>query len=1072
MVVSRYLFSCGVSAFVALTTLCGCTGSSKTTPAPQNQPLTNLNEETARNEQQAQETARALAEMKKQQRDEIDALKSQISDLNVRLKAETDADTIADLRSQMDGLRNQLASSEQRAAKDIAVLQNKLLSLRGTVDSLEGKILDKISSGSLAQNNLAVMQDAMAGHTTLYSLKGTYNTLVIPVEFAPDEGFDGNFKDPSRFTSGVVQEELFGNNPHSLHTYYQHVSGGLLNVTGTVVEPVRVDRGLTYYGKAIAGEHDEHARELVVDALKKLKARIGENSSFWKQFDRWDLNDLDRDGVYNEPDGFLDAVILIYAGKEQAACQSIFDAQNKQPGSDDVSKDDPRRTQALECYNRIWPHRSSIFLPKDSPDFPTHGPKVEGQDRGALGYRINDELYAFDYNMQSEYSDVSTFIHEFGHSLTLPDVYALQGDNNVGSWDIMAENARNFAQEESAYHRMALGWLKPKIINEGETTSAYLGSMNFISPTKRESYASFAGPEFITQFLRGFENKFSITSKVPQSEEPVYSALMVKMKPSVKKVQEVQFPAFVGTTAAYSGRFDNGTRSLRFVVDVPQSGDAMLAFDTIYHVETETNFNSHEKSVRVVTDYDTGSVRVNDEIKDVFRLSSGDEDNDSLVEKNPNCEAPRVLELRGKIIDAVASAAEKQEFKTKLAACQQPVWVTKSYDLSAFRGQRVKMEIAYTTDPGYNEFGIFIDNIRLGNQVLFDFEDGVIPGGEWVASVNGNREVRSNQFYMLEYRDPSETYNSATASYNMDLNIQGSRGMAMLLGKDAGATERERFRLVTLQHQPGVLGWYFDSTYDRRSNTPEVETQKGHGYYLPINNELRELSVPGVFANADFKDANGFYDTALPAYKDTVATQGTEFKCFAYPEFAKYLDGKAPDCSSFDDVNGLNKLHMDGRKLHFSRDSGNNFLPAEQRQHFQVSAPGWLIARGTFTRSSVQTFRSPEAGNFAPMKVWKANASGEMELDPALTAQASVAEPMDHFDDSSSTDAAPHLQDKRFLANRATVQARGFHFRVVSPDAGVAAQYTSPDPDSNASVFRQPKAKILINWDAPVEPSR
>jgi immune inhibitor A len=1012
------------------------TGTKSNSSAPA--PVTNLNEENARNEREARETQRILAE-----------LQAKLA------KLESDAQT-----------SSQATSGEIGALKSqITLLQSKLTSLRSTIDSLENKILEKISSGGLAQNNIAIMQESMANHTSVYTLKGTYNVLVIPVEFAAEENFDGRFVDASRFTSGLAQEELFGNNPNSMHSYYQHISGGMLNVTGKVVEPVRVEKPLTFYGKAITGSKDERARDLVVDSLKKLKERMGEDESFWKKFDTWDLNDLDRDGIYTEADGFIDAVVLVYAGKEQSSCQSIFDPQNKQPASDDVAADDPRKKQALECYNRIWPHRSSIFLPKDSPDFPTVGPKLEGEDRGALGFRITDSLYAFDYNMQSEFSDISTFTHEFGHSLTLPDLYAVQGgDNNVGTWDIMAQNARNFGQEMTAYHRMALGWLAPKIVNEGETTSAYLGSMNFVTPTKRESYSLFQGPELITQLVRGIENKFSITSTVPETNEPVYSAIAVRMKPSKKTVKEIDFPAFAGTTAAYSGRFDNGTRAIKFSVDVPESGSAMLSFDTVYHIETETNFNSRDPEIRVITDYDLGAVKINGETKDQFRLLSGDENFDTLVEKNPACDANSVLELRKKIVSGAATSAEKSAFKTKLAPCAEPAWVKKSYDLSAFRGQKVRMEIAYITDPGYNEFGIFVDNIKLGESALFDFEDGLVPNAEWFASVNGTREVKSSQFYMLEYRDPTETF-TGSGSLNLDQNMQGNAGMAMFLGKDAGATARERFRLVTLHHQPGVLGWYFDSTYDRRSNTPELENQPGRGYYLPINSKLRELTVPGVFASSAFQDSNGFYNTALPAFQQTAAAQGAEFKCFGYPEYSAYLDGKAPDCSGFDSINTLGQLRIGSRTLHFSRDSGNNYLPSAQRNHFQVSSPGWLVSRGNYLRSSVQTFRAPEMGDFAPLKVWKANAAGEMELDTELTAQATIAKPMSTFRDAESSDAAPHLKDKRFLANRATVNVRGFNFRVVSPDAGIISRYNSTDADSNNSTFRKPKAKILIHWE-------
>lgn len=1047
----------------------GCTpaffdSEKPSTPSRKHPSVAKLQDQSGLDNQRIAEESLRLAEMQRQHDAQIAALKAQIGELQQQVAQSTSATEISSLRTRMAELQREVRDNETRTERELAVLRQKIADMRLSVEALETKLVNKLSTGAVAQTNISIMK-SLNGHTQIYQLKGRYNTLVIPVEFAAEPRFDGLFKDRSRFLSGKAQKDLFGNGPDSMHTYYQHASGGLFDVAGEVVEPVRVDRPLTFYGKAVQGAKDEHAKELVVDALKKVKERVGDNPSWWKQFDRWDLNDLDSDGVYSEADGFLDAVVLVYAGKEQAGCQGAFDPKNQQPGSDDVPTDDPRHDAAVECFNRIWPHRSAVFLSKEDPDYPTRGPIVEGEDRGAMGFAITPNTYAFDYNMQSEYSDVSTFIHEFGHSLTLPDVYALQGDNNVGAWDIMASNARNSAQEQSSFHRIALGWLSPKIIEEGESFSAYLGSTNFTSPTQRESLPSFTGPLFSLQTLNRFQHAFSVVSEVPENSEPVYRSLLVRLKPSVKQIQEVELPTSSGQKTAYSGRFDGASRKMKFKVAVPTEGDATLAFDTIYFIETETNFGAPENDIRVVTDYDLGSLSLDGAKKDEFRTISGDNNYDTLNESNNACEVTRVLELRGKLIAKTATPDEKKEFKDKLTVCQAPTWVTKSYDLSAFRGKSVAVEIAYTTDAGYNEFGMFVDNIRVGTTTVYDFENSTIPGTEWVVSTNGQREATSNQLYVLEYRDPLESF-GASGAYNMDQNIQGAQGMSAFLPNDGTLSPRERFRLITLQHQPGVLAWLLDTSFNRRENTPEDPAHLGRGYYLPLNNELRELTYPGVYDNPAFKDDTGFYDLNKQALQDAIKTAGAEYKCFGYSKLAAYLDGKAPACDGYPDLDGLGKLSLGGRKLVQSTDSYNNYLPFEQRTQFAVGNPFRMIRAASGFRGSFQTFRPADAGDFAPLKVWKADADGNMIIDDELTASALRMKPMSRFEDTSSLGNAAHLKDPRFAANRATVPSRGFSFDVVSPDADVLARYTSANPDDNSSIFRRPRVKVILRWDS------
>ena len=300
------------------------------------------------------------------------------------------------------------------------------------------------------------MKERMQGHTQLYTFKGQYKVMVIPVQFSDTPFVNPQFFEKNAAGKIPAQEYLFGDHPLSMTEYYRHASMGKLHVQGEVMPAVTVPGTLARYGEAIEGASDKDARRLVVDALQQVKAQRPD-PRWWSQFDQWDLQDYDGDQHFYEPDGFVDAVVLIYAGKSQASCQRDFDPEVKRPPSAEVPAG-PRHDATVECFNRIWPHRWSISIASDDPLHSTEGPLVEGERRPSMnGLKINEELFALDYNMQSEFSDRSTFMHEFGHSLTLPDIYAKAGDNSVGNWELMAGNAGDSPQELSTFSKLSLG---------------------------------------------------------------------------------------------------------------------------------------------------------------------------------------------------------------------------------------------------------------------------------------------------------------------------------------------------------------------------------------------------------------------------------------------------------------------------------------------------------------------------------------------------------------------------------------------------------------------------------------
>ncbi len=881
---------------------------------------------------------------------------------------------------------------------------------------------------------------SIKGHSKIYPFNGQYRVMVIPVQFS-----DKKFSDEDFFKE-KAQEYIFGNNPNSMTSYYKHVSMGRLELSGEITPIITMKQPLAFYGEAITGRSDKNARGLVVEAIKELK-KIKTDRSWWLNFDSWDLSDYDLDKNFHESDGFIDAVVLVYAGKSQASCQAVFDKSNIDPASSEVPPG-PRHDATIECFNRLWPHRWTISLPSDSPDYSRGGPLVEGKRRHSMnGLKIYDDLFALDYNMQSEFSDRSTFIHEFGHSLSLPDIYSSGKSNSTGLWEVMSQNASLQGQEMSSFSRLSLGWLSPKVVEQGEETSAYLGAYSFVSEEQRNKGALYTGPNLS-------EDGFSILSSIPEFDEDVYRSMIVVTSPTTELKEIVKTRDEHGTTTAYSGHFHSATKALIVKIKVPASGSAKLSFDAFYAIETETNFKSKDQDIKVITDYDIGKVIVEKDELDQFRLISGDLNENSLNESNPKCNEHDVLSLREKMNSGLSTPEDEKEFLEKYNSCKAPSWVKKENDLSKYAGKEVKISIEYTTDPAINELGIVIDNIKLGN-TLIDFENTQIKGG-FTSLKNGKKESSHNQFYLFEYRTPGEKYllsgNDQVSSFNMDNNISAGT-QSMFIGE--GKNLLEDFRMVTFDYKPGVVVWYFNSKYGRRSN--DSAAQNGKGYLLILNSKVEELTIPGIFSEEKFKKEDGSYDMKNKELVALRKNQKDLFICFSHTQYSAYQEGKEPECDTeFKDY--MSNIYMGDRSLFYRRALNNTILPKNRYSKFSIGKPFRNYAA---MRTGLSTFTPKSRAKFKPFKIYKEE-DGQMVLDRKMTDQAISVENIHYF-----TDAKSKLpKNKRFHGDSVVVEKKGFSFKVVEPSTRALDMYGENfNADLNENWFRRPRAKIYFNWN-------
>ena len=168
---------------------------------------------------------------------------------------------------------------------------------------------------------------------------------------------------------------------------------------------------------------------LAIDAVNSLAAA---NPAFpWADYDAEDVADADGDGNFAEPDGVIDHLVLVHAGKDKSS------------------------DGGAEGTYAIW----------------------RALQRVAGGYQVpGKNVKISNYIVQPEDSGVGVFAHEYGHDLGLPDLYDTSGQASsaVDFWDLMSSGShtgpiyQSMPTHMGIWDKWVLGWANPKVFNPGD----------------------------------------------------------------------------------------------------------------------------------------------------------------------------------------------------------------------------------------------------------------------------------------------------------------------------------------------------------------------------------------------------------------------------------------------------------------------------------------------------------------------------------------------------------------------------------------------------------------------------
>lgn len=229
----------------------------------------------------------------------------------------------------------------------------------------------------------------------------------------------------------------------SMRDYYLEQSSGRFTWEGQVSNWVQVDATESEFGanapRTGAGGDDANgpAYRVVDYTLRALAASGNYGNLNLGAADQIDRYDCDADGIFAEPDGYIDHFGIVHAGDGE-------EAGGGAQGGD-----------------AIWSHRWYANFNTET------GPA--GCRLG--GYNLpGTDLWVGDYTIEPENGGLGVFAHEFGHDLGLPDLYDTTGgsENGTGFWTLMssgswASDSPNAIGDKpvhmGAWEKVALGWI-------------------------------------------------------------------------------------------------------------------------------------------------------------------------------------------------------------------------------------------------------------------------------------------------------------------------------------------------------------------------------------------------------------------------------------------------------------------------------------------------------------------------------------------------------------------------------------------------------------------------------------
>lgn len=346
---------------------------------------------------------------------------------------------------------------------------------------LRQQALEKVLKGQAqARGNNKVVEVAKGqyvelareGEDLIWTVLGQFSDLPHNQIPRPDRAVNNTTIWREDFSQQHYDELLYSDAPgvNSVRNFYKELSSNRYAVGGEVTDWIQVPGAGASYGTT-----DQQAWLFVRDSVngwynQQLQAgkTPAEIDQYLAQFDVWDRNDFDRDGNFDEADGYIDHFQAVHSGQGEEVGGGVLGTA------------------------AIWSHRWTVQLTRNGQGGPV---LTDGRQVRQGGTQVGQSRFWIrDYTVEPENGGVGVFAHEFGHDLGLPDLYNTAGscgsacENASAFWTLMSSGSYgNDGTEDigtrpmhmGAWEKLQLGWLNYETASAGQKSEHRLGSSAF-----------------------------------------------------------------------------------------------------------------------------------------------------------------------------------------------------------------------------------------------------------------------------------------------------------------------------------------------------------------------------------------------------------------------------------------------------------------------------------------------------------------------------------------------------------------------------------------------------------------